>query len=88
MFNKYSLLETLRLSHASTTETVFAGVRNAEPPQDSPVPCPSHQSVSIEAMFFEEAVYVLLQCLRDRAEKGYRLKHVSLALSATRTTRH
>ncbi|KAM5545898.1 hypothetical protein V8D89_000024 [Ganoderma adspersum] len=81
VFSKYPLLETLRLAQADTTETVFAGLMDAVPPQDSPVPCPSLQSVSIEALFFDAATDVLLQCLRDRNEKGHRLKHVRLRLS-------
>ena len=80
IFSKYPLLETLRLARADTTETVFAGLVATALPPDSPVPCPSLQSVSVDGIFFEEALDVLIQCLHDRDGKGYRLKYVRMEL--------
>ncbi|PIL29049.1 hypothetical protein GSI_09097 [Ganoderma sinense ZZ0214-1] len=82
IFTTWPLLETLKLTQADTgTECVFAGLMHAAPPPDSPVPCPSLQFVSIGGLFFEEAVDVLLQCLRARAEKGHRLRRIWMGLT-------
>ncbi|KAI1786890.1 hypothetical protein LXA43DRAFT_746560 [Ganoderma leucocontextum] len=80
IFTRYPLLDTLELVEAEFAETVFAGLMAATPPPDSPVPCPRLRSVSMVAPFFEEAIDVMLQCLRDRAGKGYYLEHVRISL--------
>ncbi len=80
IFTRYPLLETLRLGNAGTTERVFAGLLRAAPTPDLPVPCPRLRSVAVSGTFFEEALEVTLQCLGDRAEKGYRLGEITMEL--------
>ncbi|KAI1786889.1 hypothetical protein LXA43DRAFT_746457 [Ganoderma leucocontextum] len=80
IFTRYPLLDTLKLGQVGTTETAFAGLMAATPLPDLPVPCPSLRSVTVVGPFFEEAIDVMLQCLRDRAGKGYRLERVGMEL--------
>ena len=80
IFGKYAHLETLRLGIDGTVETVFAGLMDAAAAPDSPVPCPKLQSIAVVGPFVETGVDVMLQCLRDRAGKGYRLQDVLIDL--------
>ncbi|KAI1797035.1 hypothetical protein LXA43DRAFT_1089557 [Ganoderma leucocontextum] len=80
IFNTYPLLETLYLGITGTTKTAFTGLMDAGPTSDSPVACPRLRSVEISGPFFKKAIDVALRCLRDRAEKGYRLETISVDL--------
>ncbi|KAM5545908.1 hypothetical protein V8D89_000034 [Ganoderma adspersum] len=81
IFGKYAHLETLRLGIDGTVETVFAGLMDAAAgTPDSLVPCPKLRSIAVVGPFVETGVDVMLQCLRDRAGKGYRLQDVLIDL--------
>ena len=81
IFNRYPLLETLRLGIAGSTETVFAGLMGATPPTaDSLVPCPRLRSIHVAGPFYKEATNVAVQCLRERAEKGSQLDSIAMDL--------
>ena len=78
IFCKFAHLETLRLGIDGTVETVFAGLMDTAAALDSPIPCPKLRSIAVVGPFAETGIDVMLQCLRDRAGKGYRLQDVSI----------
>ena len=80
IFARYPLLEIVNLGIDCTTETAFAGLMHAAHAQTSLVPCPKLRAVGVSGLFSEDALGVTLQCLRDRAEKGYRLETIGMNL--------